>query len=84
MGEYQTIEPNTPFVATADFRYLFARCVAGSEIGDPGVLERVMFEEGNKVTSWFPSFNDLQNMFVSRTEFDTVNTTLDQINGEVI
>ena len=84
LGEYQTIEPNTPFVATADFRYLFARCVAGSEIGDPGVLERVMFEEGNKVTSWFPSFNDLQNMFVSRTEFDTVNTTLDQINGEVI
>lgn len=54
-----------------------------------GAYQKVAFrmaqlEEGNKETTWGPSFNDLQNMFVSRTEFDTVNTTLDQINGEVI
>lgn len=47
--------------------------------------DKIMFVRGNKPSpSWFPSFNDLQNMFVSQSKFDTVNTTLDQINGEVI
>lgn len=58
---------------------------SGQTAGRTIQYDKVMLVRGNKpCPSWFPSFNDLKNMFVSRTEFDTVNTTLDQINGEVI